>query len=156
VTPVGRGSGRFSQSVMPLLTSKEKDPMYARIGFVILALSALSGCASVPMQTSEASHSVKEFKAPANGNAGLYVYRSGIFGAALKKDIFVDGVCLGESASNVLFYKEVKGDMDHKISTESEFSPNDLVVKTQSGKNYLVRQSALLRCSQYPVTYRYC
>ncbi|NCC62008.1 MAG: DUF2846 domain-containing protein [Verrucomicrobiae bacterium] len=114
--------------------------MYTRIGLIILALSALSGCASVPMQSSEATQSVKEFKGPANGNAGLYVYRSGTLGAALKKDIWVDGVCLGESAPNVFFFREVKGDMDHNISTESEFSPNELVVKTQSGKNYFVRQ----------------
>lgn len=26
------------------------------------------------------------------------------------------------------------------MSTESEFSPNDLLVKTESGKNYFVRQ----------------
>jgi len=30
--------------------------------------------------------------------------------------------------------------MEHKISTESEFSPNDLLVKTDGGKNYFVRQ----------------
>lgn len=114
--------------------------MYARIGLVVLVMSTLSGCASVPIQSSEMSNSAKEFKVPAKGNAGLYIYRSGTFGAAIKKDIWVDGECLGESASNVFFYKGVPGDMDHKISTESEFSPNDLIVKTQSGKNYFVRQ----------------
>ena len=30
--------------------------------------------------------------------------------------------------------------MEHKISTESEFSPNDLLVKTESGKNYFIKQ----------------
>lgn len=30
--------------------------------------------------------------------------------------------------------------MEHKVSTESEFSPNDLLVNTESGKNYFVQQ----------------
>ncbi|WP_370694274.1 DUF2846 domain-containing protein [Psychrobium sp. 1_MG-2023] len=33
-----------------------------------------------------------------------------------------------------------KGGAEHKLSTESEFSPNDLLVKTESGKNYFVSQ----------------
>ena len=37
-------------------------------------------------------------------------------------------------------YTEVPAGKDIKISTESEFSPNDLVVKVDAGKNYFVRQ----------------
>lgn len=37
------------------------------------------------------------------------------------------------------FYKTVKAG-EHKISTESEFSNNDLNIKTESGKNYFIRQ----------------
>lgn len=40
----------------------------------------------------------------------------------------------------MFFYQLVKGGEEHKISTESEFSPNDLLVKTESGQNYFVRQ----------------
>ncbi|RYZ79782.1 MAG: DUF2846 domain-containing protein, partial [Moraxellaceae bacterium] len=74
------------------------------------------------------------------GKSGLYVYRSGAFGGALKKDVWVDGQCVGETAPNIFFYDEIAGDAEHKISTESEFSPNDLLLKTQSGKNYYVQQ----------------
>lgn len=38
------------------------------------------------------------------------------------------------------FYEEVKGNAEHKISTESEFSPNDLLLKTENGKNYFIKQ----------------
>jgi len=92
------------------------------------------------MESKEKSEVAKKFSPPSAGNAGLYIYRSGSFGGALKKDIWVDGKCIGESAPNVFFYKEVKGDVEHKISTESEFSPNDLLVKTVAGVNYFVRQ----------------
>lgn len=105
-----------------------------------LALVFLAGCASVSMESKEVSDAAKKFAPPSAGNAGLYIYRSGSFGAALKKDITVDGKCVGESAPNVFFYQEVKGDAEHTVSTESEFSPNDLVVKTLAGVNYFVRQ----------------
>lgn len=61
-------------------------------------------------------------------------------GAALKKDIWVDGECIGETVPKIFFYEEVVGDKEHTISTESEFSPNDLLVKTESGKNYFINQ----------------
>lgn len=108
----------------------------------ILALSAfvLAGCASVNMAGKEESDKAKQFAAPSAGNSGLYVYRNSVVGQALKKDIWVDGNCLGESASNVFFYTQVEGGKKHKIETESEFSPNALEVFMEAGKNYFVRQ----------------
>ncbi len=38
------------------------------------------------------------------------------------------------------FYEEVKGEEDHKVSTESEFSPNDLLFRVKSGMHYFIRQ----------------
>ncbi|MBK7728742.1 MAG: DUF2846 domain-containing protein [Gammaproteobacteria bacterium] len=114
--------------------------MYKKIASAALVMALFSGCASVPMESAEISDTAKQFKPPSTGNAGLYLYRSGSFGGALKKDIWIDGKCVGESAPNVFFYKEVQGDVEHKISTESEFSPNDLLVRTESGKNYFIRQ----------------
>ncbi|MGE3297795.1 MAG: DUF2846 domain-containing protein [Porticoccaceae bacterium] len=105
-----------------------------------LTLSLLAGCASVPMENEEKSAEVKKFIAPNNGNSGVYVYRSAGLGTALKKDIWIDGKCVGETAPKMFFYEEVKGDSEHKISTESEFSPNDLLLTTSAGMNYFVRQ----------------
>ena len=104
------------------------------------AVMLLVGCASVPMANKAASDQAKRFAVPADGTAGLYIYRDGSFGASLKKDVWVDGECIGESAPNVFFYKAVDGDKEHTISTESEFSPNDLRLVLKAGVNYFVRQ----------------
>lgn len=100
----------------------------------------LVGCASVPMESADKTAAAKQFPAPSEGKAGLYLYRYGSFGAALKKDIWLDGKCVGETARNTFFYEEVEAGVEHKISTESEFSPNDLVLKTESGKLYFIQQ----------------
>lgn len=99
-----------------------------------------TGCTSVPMESKEKSNLAKQFNAPSEGKAGLYVYRAGSFGGALKKDVWLNGKCVGETAPDMFFYKEVNGDTEHKISTESEFSPNDLIIKTESGQNYFISQ----------------
>lgn len=114
--------------------------MMKNVFLIFVVLISLNGCASVKMEDSAISEKSKQFAAPSLNNAGLYIYREGILGSALKKDIWVDGVCLGESAPNVFFYTEVSGNTNHTISTESEFSPNDLRVMFDSGKNYFVRQ----------------
>lgn len=114
--------------------------MYKRI-ILISALSLLfTGCASVPMANGSRSDAAKQFNPPAPGKAGLYVFRDSMLGAALKKDIWVDGDCVGESAPNVFFFREVEGDKEHTLATESEFSPNTLKLYTKAGDNYFVRQ----------------
>jgi hypothetical protein len=116
--------------------------MKIKLKFAVLALCSLmlGGCASVNMASQEASDKAKQFGTPSAGNSGLYVYRNSFVGKALKKDLWVDGKCLGESASDVFFYTEVEGGKKHKIETESEFSPNALEVFMEAGKNYFVRQ----------------
>lgn len=111
------------------------------VSLLVVAVSVLvTGCASVGMSPKEESAKAKQFNPPGANNAGLYVYRNSFVGKALKKDIFIDGKCLGESAPDVFFYTEVEGGKGVKISTESEFSANDLNLTVDSGKNYFVRQ----------------
>lgn len=107
---------------------------------LIIATLLMTGCASVPMTDPATSNAAKAFPTPSEGKAGLYVYRHGSFGSALKKDIWVDGECLGQSAPNVFFFREVSGNQHHTIATESEFSPNVLNIQTEAGKNYFIRQ----------------
>jgi hypothetical protein len=107
---------------------------------VAVAMALLAGCASVPMADKAASSQAKTFSEPSDGSAGLYVYRDSSFGSALKKDIFIDGDCLGQSAPKVFFYEQVPGNREHAISTESEFSPNKIVIPMKSGENYFIRQ----------------
>jgi uncharacterized protein YlaN (UPF0358 family) len=114
--------------------------MFRRLIIITFVSSLFAGCASVPMESEEVSAKAKSFSPPTDENAGLYIYRSSGVGTALKKDIWIDNKCIGESAPNVFFYEEVKGNAEHKISTESEFSPNDLLLKTESGKNYFIKQ----------------
>lgn len=100
----------------------------------------LTGCATVDMAPKAESAKLREFQPPSANNAGVYIYRNSFGGQALKKDIWVDGKCLGESANNVFFYTEVEGGKKHKFDTESEFSPNTLELTTDAGKHYFLRQ----------------
>ena len=113
-----------------------------RIALTLIAAATLvvTGCASVDMAPTDESSRAKEFNPPSAGNAGIYVYRDSFVGKALKKDIWIDAKCVGESAPDVFFYTEVEGGKTHTIATESEFSPNALQVFLESGKNYFIRQ----------------
>jgi hypothetical protein len=111
----------------------------------ILAVSAvlaiMTGCASVNMAPDQQSLAAKQFKAPEEGMAGVYVFRKDTsFGAAIKKDIWINDDCIGESAKGVFFYHQVEGDEEHVLATESEFSPNTLTLLTEPGRNYFVEQ----------------
>src|SRR5687768_4509324 len=108
-----------------------------------LALSAVillaSGCASVPMAPASQDAALKTFVPPAEGKAGVYIYRNSLVGQALKKDVYFDGKRLGESANKTFFYQQVDPGQ-HTVSTESEFSDNALQLSVQAGINYFVRQ----------------
>ena len=125
----------------PSIVKPQKEiKMYKKLLFIALVSSLFAGCASVPMESVEIQDAVKEFAPPSEGKSGLYIYRSGSFGGALKKDVWVDGKCVGETAPNIFFYHEVSGNEEHKISTESEFSPNDILITTESGQNHFIQQ----------------
>lgn len=111
-----------------------------RAAILVIPFVLLAGCASVTMESKEKSDVAKKFSQPSSGNAGIYVFREGGVGGALKRNLWVDGKCIGASAPNVFFFEEVRGGSEHTVSTESEFSPNDLMVKTAAGSNYFIRQ----------------
>lgn len=111
------------------------------VSLLAIAIAILiSGCASVEMASQAESARAKEFNPPSEGNAGVYLYRDSFVGKALKKDLWIDGKCIGESAPDVFFYTEVEGGKKHRIDTESEFSPNPLELLFETGKNYFIRQ----------------
>jgi len=104
-------------------------------------MGCFSGCTPhIPLESKEVSEQAKMFKLPARGKAGIYVYRDSFVGQAITKNIWIDNKCLGKSKNKVFFYQDVEGNMEHNISTQSEFSPNILSLKTVSDKNYYVRQ----------------
>lgn len=108
--------------------------------FALVATLIMTGCASVDMAPKADSEKAKQFNPPSEGKAGVYIYRNSFVGKAIKKDIWVDGTCIGESAPDVFFYTEVEGGKTHKIDTESEFSPNTLELMLDAGQHYFVRQ----------------
>jgi hypothetical protein len=107
---------------------------------LLAATLVISGCATVEMAPQTSSSKSKEFNAPSQGKAGLYIYRDSILGKILRKDIWINGKCLGESGPDVFFYTEVEGGRSHKIETESEFSPNAMELRAEPGQIYFIRQ----------------
>jgi hypothetical protein len=108
---------------------------------VVLAaflFALVSGCASVPMASLEDDAIRKEFNAPTDGKAGLYIYRNSNFGGAIKKNIYVDQQFLGQTAPMVYHYVELDQG-EHIVTTESEFGNNDTLLKAEAGVNYFVR-----------------
>jgi hypothetical protein len=110
-----------------------------KLACAMFVVALFTGCSSVKMESKEASDKAKQFVLPASGKAGVYVYRDSFVGKALKKDVWLDGKCIGESAPDVFFYTEAAAGQ-HTLSTESEFSPNDLSILVEAGKNYFYRQ----------------
>lgn len=107
----------------------------------IITAAVLSGCSTVPMESKQTANKAKEFNAPSQDTAGIYVFRKDTFvGAALKKDVWVSKDCVGQTAKGVFFYKEVPGSEQLEISTESEFSPNTLTINARNGELYFIEQ----------------
>lgn len=115
--------------------------MYKKLAFIVFASSLFAGCASVPLESPEASAQAKQFATPAANNAGIYIFRRGGLGKGLKKTIWIDEQCIGETAPETFFYKEVPGGKEYTLATESEFSPNKLSVKTAPGQLYFFEQA---------------
>ncbi len=117
--------------------------------FSLLAVMGLflAGCGSIPMQSQEVSDTMKLFPPPSEGKAGLYIFRTdtlsaGFVGGILKKDIWIDGKCIGESKPKTFFYEEIAAGVEHTISTESNpfFLPDELELIPEMGKNYFIEQ----------------
>ena len=107
--------------------------------FTLIFSVYLTGCATVPMAPTTDDELRKQFSTPAEGKSGLYIFRNSNFGGALTKVIYIDDQIVGASAPMTYFYKEISPGQ-HVVSTQSEFSNNDLIITTDPGLNYYVRQ----------------
>ena len=86
----------------------------------MLILAITTGCTptpiTVPLASSESSIKAKEFATPSDGKAGIYVYRRDSYlGRSFTKDVYIDSICLGQTAPNVFFYIEVEGNKTHTM-----------------------------------------
>ncbi len=107
----------------------------------LVCLASCSGKRDIAMSPSHESIKAKTFPDPSEGKAALYIYRGdSVMGTAVKKNLWVDQQCVGESASSVFFIMEVEGNKEHTISTESAVADNDLTLYTEAGKRYFIHQ----------------
>ncbi|QSX41214.1 DUF2846 domain-containing protein [Shewanella cyperi] len=115
--------------------------MFKKISIImsLVAVTLLSGCASVPMASNDEDKAVKEFQKPQDGKAGLYIYRNTFVGQALKKNVYINGKLVGETANKTFFYKELAPGA-YELATESEFSENNANLKVEPGQLYFVEQ----------------
>jgi hypothetical protein len=105
-------------------------------GLLALYLVVLPGCSSVPMASSEEDAAAKKFEAPEGDNAGIYIYRNEIFGAAITMNIDIDDQNIGQTASKTYLYKEVKPGK-HIATSKSENESTVIVDAKKGGLSYL-------------------
>ena len=125
----------------------------AILACAVLILAILTGCAptpvTVPLTSSESSIKAKEFATPSEGKAGIYVYRRDSYlGRTFTKDVYIDGICLGQTAPNVFFYIEVEGNKTHTIANEKGSSPDQTEFYVEAGKNYFFEQFMKMTISE--------
>ncbi|HTL68376.1 MAG TPA: DUF2846 domain-containing protein [Lacunisphaera sp.] len=102
-------------------------------GFVLF----FSGCASVPMATTDKDAKSKEFQ-PLPDRASLYIYRNENFGAAIPMTVSVNKRTLGQTAAKTYFHVTVPpGRYTVESITENVSSVN---LSLDAGKNYFVWQ----------------
>jgi hypothetical protein len=111
-----------------------------RTAMLLLAVSLITGCVTVPMAPADEDALRKQFGPPPGGMAGLYIYRDTTMGGGLKKTVYIDGQPIGESVAMTYFYREVAPG-SHVLSTESEFGDRDLRLEVEAGNNYFVDQN---------------
>lgn len=112
---------------------------------LVSAFAFITGCAptpvTVPLASSESSIKAKEFTTPSEGKAGIYVYRRDSYlGRSFTKDVYIDGICLGQTAPNVFFYIEVEGNKTHTIANDKGSALDQTEFYTEAGKNYFFEQ----------------
>lgn len=112
--------------------------MKSRISFaaLLLGVSMLAGCASVPMSSPAEDAAAKQF-APVDGKSVIYVYRNESFGAAIKMDLDLDGKFMGTTVSKS-YFRFVVDPGHHSVDSQKGTSKLDL--DTEAGKVYYVWQ----------------
>jgi Protein of unknown function (DUF2846) len=92
--------------------------------FLLLAVIILNlvGCASVPMGDAAQDADLKNFKATQN-KSGVYIYRNETLGAAIKMNVLLNNVLIGQTAAKTYIYQEVAPGK-HLLSSLAENTDN--------------------------------
>ncbi|HTD05330.1 DUF2846 domain-containing protein [Undibacterium sp.] len=105
---------------------------------LLLAMSALlTACASVPMASFDKDAQAKSFAAQ-KSKAQLYIYRNETWGTAIKMQLELDGVAIGETAAHTYAAIVLKPGRHILVSKASDASRLELNLK--AGQNYYVWQ----------------
>jgi len=104
---------------------------------LLLLLSFMAGCASVPMEASGLDTQAKTFDVPSD-KASIYVYRNETFGSAVRMPIALDGKIAGQSGPKTFFLFEVPPG-HHEVSSITE-NTSIVDLDTTAGKAYYVWQ----------------
>jgi len=117
-------------------------PLIVQILLIILliVLTMLSGCASIPLTNYGQDALLKTFPDPAADSAGIYIYRDTRRSGLLRKTIKLDDEVLGDTAMFVYFYKYVEPGK-HTVTTQTEFGESSITFDALASKNTYIRQN---------------
>jgi hypothetical protein len=122
-----------------------------------LALLLLVGaCASVPMATADADLQAKQFQPPPDGQGTLYIYREGIFGAAVLLTASLGQRLLGQLGADTYFKVDVPPGQYDARCTGGE-SSQATIVTVAPGETRFVEVAARMgfaaaRCAIFEVS----
>ena len=110
-----------------------------RLVIIILSMGVLllSGCATVPMASTEKDSTSKQFS-PVPEKASLYIFRNEVLGAAIPLSVFVNGKNLGQTASKTYFHLSLLPG-EYSIDSTAE-NVCTLSLELEPGQNYFVWQ----------------
>lgn len=104
---------------------------------LLVVVSLLTGCASVPMASVERDAQAKSFTVKSD-KANIYVFRNESMGATVKMDVVLDGKPVGQTVAKTYMELEVTPGQ-HTLISKAE-NDDVLNVNTEAGKNYFVWQ----------------
>ena len=102
-----------------------------------IAVSIMSGCASVPMATSDDDARAKSFNVQP-GKANIYLFRDEVMGAAIGVPVMFNGKMAGKTASKTYFLWEIAPG-DYELASVAE-NTSTLRVRAEAGRSYYVWQ----------------
>jgi len=111
--------------------------MLRKLALCVVMMSALAGCASVPMASLDADTSAKQFQ-PKNGHSSIYLYRNESFGGAIAMTVSLDGKIMGRTGPQTFFLWEVLPGK-HEIQSHTENTAR-ITVDAKEGRNHFVWQ----------------
>lgn len=104
---------------------------------LLLSITVLAGCASVPMASLEKDAAAKTYQVQP-GKSNIYVYRNENLGGAIKLTLLMDGKLVGDTGPKTYYLLEVEPGR-HTLISKAE-NDSSLELNTEQGQNYFVWQ----------------